>query len=139
MMSQLQLFTTLSFNNLRQVKESMAGAAKECGLSREQICDGMNDLAERYGIKLASGNGGRLSVTTLEKWLNPEESKHLPSYKALPIFCAIVDSVAPFRVMLEPLGCMVIDSKDAKLLRWAKHFHKVKEERKRMKEIEAEL
>jgi len=137
--NQLNLFHQPTFNVLRDIKASMATAVDQCGRSREQVCDAMNDLAERYGVRLTKGNGSRLSLATLEKWLNQEDKEHIPSIKALPIFCAVVDSIEPLRAMVEPLGWQIIGDQDAKLLAWAKQYHRARDARKRMKRIEAEL
>jgi len=133
------MFNHPSLNIMRPLKESMATAARECGLSREDIVDKMNDLAERYGVLLVKGNGRRLKVATLEKWLNPGDKQHVISLKALPVFCAVVKSSKPMRALIEPLGYQVVDDKDTQLLTWAKHYHSVKRTRAEMRKIEAEL
>lgn len=139
MRRQLNMFKHPSLNVVRPLKESMAEAARECGLSRDEIVDQMNDLAERYGVLLVKGNGRRLQLATLEKWLNPGDKQHMPSIKAMPVFCAVVNSVEPMRMLIEPLGFRVIDDKDARLLAWAEHYQSAKQSRKEMKKIEAEL
>ena len=139
MISQLQLFSQPSFNVLRKVKTDMVVAYKKSGLSRIQVCDRMNELADRYGVNLANGNARKLNAATLDKWLNPENKTHFPSIKALPIFCAIVDSVDPIKALLEPLGCMVIDQQDTKLLVWAQEYQKARKAKRKMRQIEADL
>lgn len=139
MVSQLNLFSQPTLNVLRDVKTRMATAAKESGNSREQLCDALNELADRYGVCLAGGRGQKLTLAVLEKWLNPDEKEHFPSVKALPIFCAVARSVEPLRAMVEPLGWQVIDSQDARLLRWARHYHGAKNHREQMRKLEAEL
>jgi ribonuclease HIII len=66
---QQQLFNRPTFNVIKTQKEAMNTAARDCGLSRSEIVDKMNDLAERYGIKLVSGNSHGLQIDTLE-WAN---------------------------------------------------------------------
>ncbi len=108
MVKQLFLFDQSSFNILQPLKQTMAKAAKECGMSREEICEQMNNLAERHGIRLMKGNGRYLNVTALEKWLNPMDTERVIILKALPIFCAVVDSEKPMLVMVKPLGFRLI-------------------------------
>lgn len=139
MVSQLNLFSQPSLNVLRDLKREMAVTADRCGLSRGTLCDKMNGLAERYGVRLVKGNGHRLSLATLEKWLNPEDSERVIPVKALPVFCAVVGSVEPMRVLVEPLGWRIINEQDAKLLAWAEHYQAVKKTRKKMRKLEAEL
>lgn len=140
MTSQLNLFKAPpTLNVLRVVKARMAEAAKASGKSRDELLDILNELADRYGVCLAGGRGQQLSMASLEKWLNPDEKEHFPSIKALPIFCAATGSVEPIRAMIEPLGWMVIGEQDARLLSWAKHYHRAKNHREQMRKLEAEL
>lgn len=139
MTSQLNLFNQPTLNVLRTVKERMVTAHKESCLSREELCDKMNDLAERYGVLLVGGRGQRLALATLDKWLNPEEKEHFPTIKGLPIFCAVTGSVEPMRAMIEPLGWQIIGDQDSKLLAWAKQYHRARDARANMRKIEAEL
>jgi len=139
MTSQLSLFNMPTLNVLPSVKERMAAAAKGSGMSREQLCDRMNELADRYGVRLAGGRCRRLNLDTLEKWLNPNNSEHFPSIKALPVFCAATGDISPMQAMVDPLGGMVINDQDARLLQWARLFHSARETNRRMKKLEAEL
>jgi len=138
-MKQLGLFSAPSLNVLGAVKERMAAAASECGLSRALLCDRMNELADRYGICLVGGRSGRLSPDTLEKWLNPVDREHFPSIKALPVFVAAVQDTGAVQEMVAPLGWRVIDEQDARLLQWAKLYHSAREASRRLKKLEAEL
>jgi len=139
MVNQLKLFAAPSLNVLRTVKEAMATAVKECGMSRAELCDAINELADRYGVCLVGGRGQRLTLPTLEKWLNPEDREHLPSIKALPVFCAVTGDSGPMRAMIEPLGWQIIGDREARLLTWAQHYHEGKSLREKMRKIEAEL
>ncbi len=139
MVNQLNLFNQPSLNVLRDIKTAMATAADACGLSRDEICDRMNELAERYGVRLMKGNGRRLSLATLEKWLNPGDKERVIPVKALPVFCAVVESKEPIRVLIEPLGYRIINEKEAKLLKWAEHYQSVKATKAQMRRLEAEL
>lgn len=139
MTSQLNLFNRPTLNVLRDVKGQMATAAKDSGLSRDELCDRMNELAEKYGVCLVGGRGCTLSLSTLDKWLNPEEKGHFPSIKALPIFCAAVNSVEPMRAMIEPLGWQIIGDQDVRLLTWAKQYQRARDARKQMKRLEQDI
>jgi len=140
MVTQLGLFSHgPTLNVLRDLKTAMAKAADATGLSREELCDRINQLADRYGVRLVKGTGPNLTLATLEKWLNPEDKERVIPAKGLPVFCAAVDSIEPMQVLAAPLGWRVIDEKQAKLLAWAEHYHRVKDVRAKMKKLEAEL
>jgi hypothetical protein len=117
----------------------MAEAVEASGLSRDQVVDRMNDLADRFGVRLTKGNGQRLTLKTLEKWLNKNDTTRVINVKSLGIFCAVTGGVEPLRVITEPLEWQVIGEQESKLLAWAKEYHRAKEARQAMKKIEAEL
>ncbi len=138
-MYQQSLFEILTFNIVKPLKLAMVSAEKKSGLSREQIVDQMNDLAEQYGLRLTKGNGRNLTIDTLEKWLNSKDRGRVINIKALPVYCLVVGSNEPIAELIKPLGGMLIGQKDAKLLAWAKQYHRAKDARQVMKKIEAEL
>ena len=140
MATQLGLFTTApTLNVLRDLKVAMATAAKATGLSREALCDRINQLADRYGVRLVKGTGPNLTVDTLEKWLNPEDKERVIPTKALPVFCAAVESTEPMQVLVAPLGWRIIDDKQAKLLQLAELDMDVKRKQAMMKKLKAEI
>lgn len=140
MATQLGLFTTApTLNVLRDLKVAMATAAKATGLSREALCDRINALADRYGVRLVKGTGPNLTVDTLEKWLNPEDKERVIPIKAMTVFCAAVESIEPMQVLVAPLGWRIIDDKQAKLLQLAELDMDVKRKQALMKKIKAEI
>lgn len=134
---QLDLFTSL--NTLRDLKEAMNRAAAGCGRSRAQLVDRLNGLAERYGVRLMAGNGEKLTVDTLEKWLNPNDDERVIPLKAVSVFCAAVDSLEPLRALVAPLGGEVVGREDRLLLEWAREYHRARQARGRMRRIEQDL
>ena len=140
MVTQLGLFTTApTLNVLRDLKVAMAQAAKATGLSREALCDRINELADRYGVRLVKGTGPNLTVDTLEKWLNPEDKERVIPTKAMTVFCAAVESIEPMQVLVAPLGWRIIDDKQAKLLQLAELDMDVKRKQAMMKKLKAEI
>ena len=140
MATQLGLFTTApTLNVLRDLKVAMATAAKATGLSREALCDRINELADRYGVRLVKGTGPNLTVDTLEKWLNPEDKERVIPTKAITVFCAAVESTEPMQVLVAPLGWRIIDDKQAKLLQLAELDMDVKRKQAMMKKLKAEI
>jgi hypothetical protein len=139
MVKQLNLFSQPSLNVGKSLKEQLALSAKDSRYSRDELLDRMNDLADRYGVRLVKGNGRGLTMATLEKWLNPEAMQHTPGINGLLVFCAALDDLEPMREVLAPLGGMLIDESDVKLLLWAKEYHRAKDARSRMRKLESEL
>ncbi len=139
MKKQLSLFSQPSLNINRTLKEQMAYCAKESQWSREEILDRMNNLANRYGVRLMKGHGKALTMTTFEKWLNVGAMENIPPVNSLVIFCAAIGDNRPMKVLMEPLGEAVIDDTDTKLLLWAKEYRRAKAARQNMKKLEAEL
>lgn len=139
MVKQLNLFDQASFNYTRELKACMASVVVDSGMKRPEFLERMNLVAERYGVRLTKGNGQGLTESLFEKWINPEDKVRIPSLAAISIICEVGGSVAPMQVMASPVGAMVIDDKDVKLLMWAKEYQKAKNARKVMKKLEAEI
>ena len=89
------------------VKASMATVAAASNLSREQICDRMEVIANRSGVRICPA-AKRLSVALLEKWLNPAEREHMPSIRAVQIFCIAMNTSVPWEAVLHSMGLGVL-------------------------------
>lgn len=138
--TQLDLFSKPTFGTLvRDIKIAMDEAIKKTGHSRDEVCDRMNALASRHGVRLNNGNAKELTKDTLEKWLNLEEDGRMPPVKALSIFCAVVQSIEPLNKMAMVLGAMFIEDEDIKLLRWAKAQWSAKQTRQVIRKLEDEI
>ena len=131
------MFDIPTFNVDKPLKEAMNAAAKKCGKSRAVIVDQMNDLAERFGVKLVTGNGESLTQDTLEKWLNPQETCRQIPVRALPIFCAIVSDSSPMDILAKPLGFRVIGPEEQELIVWARNKQTVRKSSRIARKIEA--
>jgi hypothetical protein len=138
-MIQLELFNQPTLNVSKQFKTALAADIKKSGMSREQIVDRMNDLAERHGVSLAHGNASRLTIETFEKWLNPADLGRLMPVKALPVFCAATGQCAAFCAVAEPMGLQVIGAREQKMLAWAEAKLAVKAKSRKIRELEADL
>lgn len=136
---QLSLFNQPTLNISYQQKKLMNKAAKRCALSREQIVDQINHLANLYGITIAKGNNGKLTLDTFEKWINPQDKNRQMPMKVLPVFCAVVNNYSAADILVRPLGCQIMGPKKIKLLKWAEAYWSVKKARKAMRELEGQL
>lgn len=139
MKKQLNLFSRQSFNTHYELKESLSVVVANSGMSRPEFLDLVNQLADRFGVRLVKGQGRSLTMATFEKWLNPNNKDNFPRYSAITIICEVGGSIAPLQVLAKPVGAMVIDEQDARLLRWAKEYQMVKEAKKKMRKLEAEF
>ena len=104
MAKQLELFDQLTLNVLRDFKAAMAKDVEESGLSREELCEQMNLLAERHGVRLVKGTGQNITMATLEKWLNPEDKERVIGTKVLPVFLAATGGIRAIQALVAPLG-----------------------------------
>ena len=135
---QLDLFSQPTLNVAKGIKAAMADDVRASGLSRELLVDRMNDLAERHGVCLTHGNCQRLTIDTLEKWLNVSDARHIP-IKALPVFCAAVGQCSAINALAEPMGLMVIGGREQKMLAWAEAKLEVQRKSRQIRKIEQEL
>ena len=122
-----------------RTKSAMNQCAAQCGLSRDQIVDRMNNIAAKSGVTLTRGNAKSVKVTTLEKWLNPTNTDHLPSLIAVNVFCLTVNNIAPLSAMLSLHGCGVMTPEDKKLRDYAEAIIEERDARKRKKQLEMKL
>ncbi len=141
-MRQLSLFDDLSTELAMLVprtKSVMNQMAARSGLSRDEILDRMNQIAKDAGISLSRGNAKSLTLATLEKWLNPANSEHVPSLMAVNVFCQAIKTVAPLEVSLHLHDCEVLTPEDALYRDYGKAIKAEREARKRKKRLELEL
>jgi hypothetical protein len=116
---QLSLVNQHTLNVDQPIKDAMNNDVRNNGLNREQIVGRMNELAGRYGTCLSRGNRKRLTIEVFEKRLNPADLSRQMPLKALPVFCAAVETCSTIDVLTRPLGLRVIGDRDQKLLAWA--------------------
>lgn len=109
----------------------MARATESSDLSRDQIVDRMNVLAQRYGAKIVGGNAKGLSRATLEKWLSTHP-QYYPNLAAVTIFCAVVDNLAPLAAMAKPLEAIVIGEPERTYLEWGRRSLEVQSLKREM-------
>lgn len=93
------------------VKAAMAEVADESKMSRAQGCDSMNKLAAAAGIRLCA-NAKSLSLPLYEKWLNPADREHVPSFKAVQVFCCVYHTFKPWEASLQAFGIHVLEPEE---------------------------
>ena len=124
---------------MARLKSAMHQSAARCGLSREEIADRMTEIAQRAGASLSRGNAKSVTLATLEKWLNPSNTEHLPSILAVNVFCMVVKSAEPLAVMLRLHGCGVMTPNDKRLRDYAEAILAERDARKRKRQLEMDL
>ena len=139
MARQLGFFNQLTLNVLRDLKTAMARDAEASGLSRGELCEQMNQLAERHGVRLVKGTGQNITMATLEKWLNPEDRERVIPTKGLPVFLAATGGIRTMQVLVAPLGWQVIDERQARRLELAELEDEIKEKKARIRKLAADL
>lgn len=137
----LSLLDLPSLNMDADIATSMSRIIDASGISRAEAVDRLNEAARRYGVRLCGGNAEALTLAALEKWLNPNESKNVPSTRALNLFCHVFGSPEPLDLLARShgLGWRVIDGEDARLLEWARTEQEIRRLRARKRKIETEL
>ena len=139
---QLSLFDDKSFQLselLRTVKLAMNRAAAASRYSREQIVEKMNDIANEASIIIVGGNAKGLSLSTLDKWLNPSAHEYYPSTLALTTFCQAINDMSPFIPMINYLGGSFINEDDRRYLELGRAYAANKAARKKMRAAEEAL
>lgn len=137
----LSLLELPSLNVDAEIAVSMSRIVEASGWSRAETVERLNMTARRYGVRLTTGSARELGLATFEKWLNPNEPEHVPSLRALNLFCHVFGTVEPLDILARShgLGWRVINGEDAKLLELARTEREIKALRERKRKIEAEL
>ncbi|HML52897.1 MAG TPA: hypothetical protein PKC79_02270 [Solidesulfovibrio magneticus] len=137
----LNLLDLPSLNLDADIATSMNRIVESSGLSRAEAVDRLNEAARRYGVRLCGGNAEALTLAAFEKWLNPNESKNVPSTRALNLFVHVFGTPEPLDLLARShgQGWRVIDGEDARLLEWARTEQEIKRLKARKRKIEAKL
>jgi hypothetical protein len=99
---------------IKRLKAAMNQCVKESKLSRAQIMDRMNAIAQVAGVRLTTGNSKSLGTATFNKWLNPSDTDHVPGVLAVNVFCAALDDIKPIEIQLAMHGCETMTELDRK-------------------------
>lgn len=139
MVKQLNLFKQQSLNVGREFKSCLATVVSESGLSRAAFLDRMNEVADRFGVRLMKGSGNGLTMATFEKWLNVDQGQYTPPLAALTVICEVGNTIEPLQIFARALGVQVIDEHGIKRLMWADAYHDARRARNKMKKLEEDL
>lgn len=143
-MKQLSLFDNVANRvNLldREIKTAMNNACKRfCDrnrVSREEVVERMNVLAQQANIRLTGGNSNRLTDHIFTKWLSLSAQDHMPSHRALAVFCDVVGDLSPLSVQAAVHGGAVITESQRLRLEQAEVEDQIAALKRRKKLLEA--
>lgn len=138
---QFSLLDLPSLNVDAEIAASMSRIIDASGLSRAEAVDRLNIASQHYAVRLCSGSAKALGLATFEKWLNPNEPEHLPSTRALNLFCHVFNVTEPLDILARShgRGWRLIDGEGTKLLELARTEQEIKRLRARKRKIETEL
>lgn len=120
------------------MRAAMNRAAAASPYSRQQIVDRMNDLAGAAGKRLTQGNARKISLETLEKWLNPE-SDHVPGLLAVEVFMRAVGGAAVLETWAALHNCEIMNHEDRMYRDLGRLSLKRKSDAEAARELEAQL
>lgn len=124
------------------LKAAMRKAEKEAmknfSMSRDNIIDDMNCLAEQANIT-CNGNAKKVTVNIYNKWLSASDKHHIP-IRLLHIFCRAVKSIEPIEVYTSFFDRIcLIHKEDVKKLEWAELEIAKRQLTKKSKQLASEV
>lgn len=108
-------------------------------LSREQLLDKMNAIAKVAGIKITPDKSRVLALSTLEKWLSPNDAGHIPTFEALEVFMLAVNSREPLDAWTRLHGYRLMSPEQVKVYEYGKAKLVAKRAGKAMRRLEEEI
>jgi hypothetical protein len=99
-----------SLNVIHELKTALNQAIKRCPLSRIQIAERMNELMEEEGVE-----NGEVTVDLINSWTKDDPKRIIPT-KLIPYFCMATNSTLPLTALAQPLGAVVIEGEEIRIL-----------------------
>lgn len=124
------------------LKKSMRDSDREAqarySMSRDQIIDAMNEMAEQAGVT-CNGNARKVTPAIYSKWLSASEKHYIP-LRWLPIFCRAVRSNQPLEVYTTFFESVrLVAEEDVKKLKWAEIEIKKRKLTKQARQLSEEI
>jgi hypothetical protein len=98
-----------SLNVTSDLKKALQRAIKDCGLSRIQIADRMNELLQKEGMD------EEVSLDVINSWTKDDPKRLIPT-KFIPFFCEATSSILPIVAMARINGATVIKGELVQIL-----------------------
>lgn len=96
----------------------------------------MNELAGAAGIRLCA-NAKSLSLPLFEKWLNPADREHIPSIKAVQVFCCVYRTAKPWEALLQIFSVHALGPEDMRFYHMGKAQFEFEQAREHLKKAKA--
>ena len=136
---QMELWENIISDPGPSMKASMNEAIKRCSLSREEIVDRINGLAQLVGIT-CNGRTQKVTLSLLDKWVAPGAKNYNIPIRLLPIFCKVVGSNLPLQAYSSFFeDARIISTEDHKKLEWAKAEINARNHRKNASKLAQEV
>lgn len=116
----------------RRMKSALAAAVPP--LSREQLVDRMNAIAERENLKITIGKG-KLTLAVLDKWLAANEPD-FPPLLGLEVFMLALGDLGPLKALAELHNCTLLTAQEALFYEFGKAKFDAKERARSLKHLE---
>ena len=136
---QMELWENIISDPGPTVKAAMSEAIRRCSLSRDEIVDHMNRLAQFAGIT-CNGRTQKVTLSLIDKWVAPGAKNYNIPIRLLPIFCRIVSSTLPLQAYSSFFeDARIISTDDNKKLEWAKAEINARNHRKNASKLAQEV
>lgn len=122
-----------AMNVRARVKAAMREAIRRCDLSRQEIVDEMNRIAQVEGM--GGARGSKITLANLDAWV-AETKPNLIPVDLMTLFCVSVKSSKPIEVMAAP--CVDFQKK-MKLVAYAEAEIASKEAARKKRRILSEI
>lgn len=120
--------------SIRAAMNRVAGKDEEC---RKQLVESINAVAKRECVALTKGGGKTIEKATLDKWLQPSDQGHAPSFEAIAAFLLATGDATPLKPLLKMLGLTVIHKDDLPYLKYGKACAGMKKAKAELKDAES--
>lgn len=122
-----------------EIRADMNRVAGEYPEGRKLLVDAINKVAKREGVAITSGGGKAIEKDTLDKWLQSGERGHEPTITAILCFCIAARDFSPLLPILRVAGFCIVPQEKMKFLAYGESCWRLKEEKQRLKTLEASL
>ena len=102
------------------IRSEMNRVADKFEPGRKVLVDAIMEVAKREGVALTPGGGKTLTIDILNKWLQPKDYGHPPTYEAIMCFCRATGDASPMKPLLKAMGLTAIPMADLKYLEYGK-------------------
>ena len=119
------------------IRAAMNRVAGEDQEGRKMLVTRINDVARREGISLTTGGGKAITYDILNKWLQPGDKGHEPSFMSILCFCLATQDASPLQPVFKALGLEVIHKNERWFLDIGRACEAEREAKEKIKALRA--